>query len=154
MATLSYGDQTDTYSARTNASGHTSRDLGATIFVWLAWAFAAMFWGFSLTTGFGIMQALGHPANSGIGAGEADAGGVGWMLINFVGVIVLGGALAFGAYRYATRDKRKDPMTEASTAALYDTIEQEGGDDASTRSPEERSSTERDAYRTSQSDLR
>ncbi|WP_374472539.1 hypothetical protein [Phenylobacterium sp.] len=156
MATLPYSDRTDTYSAeRSDAGAHRTRDVGATIFVWLAWAAAAIFWGFALTTAFGILSSLGHPAADGLDAGEADVGGIGWMTINFIGgLIILGGALAYGAYRYASRDKRLDPVTEAATHALYDTIERQGGEDRTTRSPEAREPMERDAYRASQSDLR
>ncbi|HEY8614730.1 hypothetical protein [Phenylobacterium sp.] len=156
--TLPYSDQTETpsYSAvRVDVVEHRQRDVGATVFVWLAIALALAFWAANLTALFGILGALGHPAADGLDAGEADVGGLGWMTINFVGgLLILGGALAYGAYRYASRDKRLDPMTEASTAALYDNIERQGGDDTSSRSPEDRSPMERDAYRTSQSDLR
>jgi hypothetical protein len=152
MATLSYTDQSTPY-AETRADGAhrqagygAHRDLGATIFVWVAWAAAAFFWGVTLTTAFNI---LGTPAPAqALGPGEADAGGVGWGLMNFVGVIILGMAIAYGAFRYFTRDKRKDPMTEASTHALYDNIERRGGDDESALSPEAHRAEERDAYRT------
>jgi hypothetical protein len=154
--TLPYSDRTDTYAAqRTGADDHRSRDMGATIFVWVAWAVAAIFWGFTLTTAFGILGSLGHPAADGLDAGEVDAGGLGWMAINFVGgLIILGGAIAYGAYRWASRDKRLDPVTEAATHELYDQVERQGGEDMTSRSPEAREPFERDAYRASQSDLR
>jgi hypothetical protein len=146
MSTLDYGD---THSTRPilHLPTRTKPSAGVTAFLWLAWAAVAIFWGFSLTTGFGILSALGHPANSGPGPGEADAGGVSWAMINLVGVAILGAAMAYGAYRYATRDRGKDAMSEASTAALYDIVEAQGGEDLTTRSPEAREPTERDAYR-------
>lgn len=152
MATLSYPDQSTPY-AETRAPeahqepgyGHARRDLGATAFVWLAWAAAAFFWGATLTTAVNI---LGTPAPAqGLGAGEADAGGVGWGLMNFVGVIILGLAIAYGGFRYMTRDKRKDGVTEAATAALYDRVERSGGDDDVSLSPEAHRSEERAAFR-------
>ena len=151
MATLSYGERTDTYGDVVETRG---RDPGATIFTWVAWAAAAIFWGFMLTTGWGIVSAMGSAAANGPGPGETDVGGIGYMTMGFIGgVIVLGGALAYGAYRYASRDRALDPVTEAATHALYDTIERQGGEDLTTRSPEARAPMERDAYRTAQRDL-
>lgn len=122
----------------------TSPGVGGQIFLWVAWAIAAAFWAFSLTTGIGIINSLG-PAD-GPGAGEADAGGVSWLLINFIGgVLILGGALAYGAYRYATRNKANDALTEAATHAEYDMIEAHGGDDEVSRSPEAHRPMDRDA---------
>jgi len=124
----------------------TSPGVGGQIFLWVAWALAAAFWAFSLTTGIGIINSLG-PA-SGPAAGEADVGGISWMLINFIGgVVILGGALAYGVYRYATRNKANDALTEAATHAEYDMIEAGGGDDEVTRSPEAHRPMERDAAR-------
>jgi hypothetical protein len=124
----------------------TSGGVAAKIFLWVAWALAAAFWAFSLTTGIGIINSIG-PAN-GPGPGEADAGGVSWLLINFVGgVLILGGALAYGAYRYSTRNKGNDALTEAATHAEYDMIEANGGDDEVSTSPEAHRPLDRDAVR-------
>lgn len=160
MATLPYSDRTDTYSTTTavqDAGGYgetTAAGVGGKIFIWLAWAFAAAFWAFSLSTGIGILNAMGSPAADAT-AGAVDAGGIGWFLMTVVGgTVVLGVAIAYGLASYLSRDKRKDPMTEAATHALYDTIERQGGDDMTTRSPEERRPEERDAYRDAQRDLR
>lgn len=161
MATLPYSDRTDTYSTTTavqDAGGYgdtTAGGIGGKVFIWLAWALAAAFWAFSLSTGIGILNAMGNPAADAPSAGAVDAGGIGWFLITVVGgTVVLGVAIAYGLASYASRDKRKDPMTEAATHALYDTIERQGGDDMTTRSPEERRPEERDAYRDAQRDLR
>lgn len=137
-----YGDVADDVSApRSNISG-----VGALIFVWIAWAFAAGFWALTLTTAVGIVQSL-RPAD-GPGPGEVDVGGMGWLLMNVIGgLVVLGLAIAYGAWRWGTRDKRKDSATEASTAALYDAIERSGGDDVVSRSPHEHAPEERDSYR-------
>lgn len=160
MATLPYSDRTDTYSTTTaiqDAGGYgesSAGGVGGKIFIWLAWAFAAAFWAFSLSTGIGILNAMGSPAADATG-GAVDAGGLGWFLMTVVGgTVVLGIAIAYGLASYLSRDKRKDPMTEAATHALYDTIERQGGDDMTTRSPEARRPEERDAYRDAQKDLR
>jgi hypothetical protein len=147
MATLSYPDQSTPYGAtRAEAETRTSgrRDIAATIFVWLAWAAAAFFWGMTLTTAFHI---IGTPApNQAVGPGEVDQGGVGWGLMNFVGVIILGLAIAYGMFRYVTRDKRKDAITEASTHALYDRADNVDRHESSL-SPEAHEPEERAAYR-------
>jgi hypothetical protein len=152
MATLTYpdhstpyGDTPATAAHHESGYGHAKRDLGATFFVWLAWAAAAFFWGMTLTT---AAQIMGTPAPSqSLGPGEADAGGVGWGLMNFVGVIILGLAIAYGGFRYMTRDKRKDGVTEAATAALYDRVERSGGDDDVSLSPEAHRTEDRAAFR-------
>ncbi|MCR5879748.1 hypothetical protein [Phenylobacterium sp. J367] len=149
MANLADNDRYDTYSRDAGR-----RDVGVTAFLWAAWAAAAVFWGFLLTTAYGIVQALGHPSD-GLDAGEAGVAGIGWMTINMVGgLVILGGALAWGAYRYASRDRGLDPVTEASTHALYDIVERQGGDDLTSRSPEAREPFERDAFRSAERDMR
>jgi hypothetical protein len=120
---------------------------GEQIFLWLAWTLAFAFWALTMSTFFGILRALSSGVPGGI-QGGVDAGGAGFFLIDVVGgVIVLGVALAWGMARWATRDKRLDPITEASTAALYDRIERGGGEDMTSRSPDARRPEERDAYR-------
>lgn len=135
----------DSY-ARQDAHADRGRgDVGAKIFLWAAWAAAAAFWAFMLTTGIGILNST-RGAN-GPGPGEVDAGGVGWGLMNVVGVVILGLAIAYGAFRYFTRDKRDDALTEAATRAEYDMVEAAGGDDDIHRSPDARSPYDRDAAR-------
>ena len=105
---------------------------------------AAAFWGLTMTTFFGIIRAVQQPSPA--PAGGVDAGGVGYFLISVVGgLVVLGLAIAFGMYQFARRNKALDPMTEASTARLYDIVEREGGEDLTTRSPGARQPGERDA---------
>jgi hypothetical protein len=127
------------------------RDIGAQIFLWLAWALAFGFWALTMSSFFGILEALGSGAPGGLQdglQGGVDAGGVGFFLMDVVGgVVVLGLVLAYGMTRWATRDRRMDPVTEASTAALYDRVERGGGEDMVSRSPDARRPAERDAYR-------
>ena len=49
------------------------------------------------------------------------------VVVYIVGAVVLGLVIAYGAWQYHTRDKRKDAVTEASTRALYDSYEKDGG---------------------------
>lgn len=122
----------------------TSGGVGGQIFLWVAWAVAAAFWAFTLTTGIGIINSIG-PASP-PGPGEADVGGVSWLMITFVGgLLILGGALAFGVYRWSTRDRSRDALTEAATHAEYDMAEAAGGDDDVSRSPETHRPMDRDA---------
>jgi hypothetical protein len=125
----------------------TAGGVAGTIFLWLAWAAAAIFWGFMLTTGAGILAAGDNPA-IGRPGGSADAGGIGWLLIDVIGgMVVLGLAIAWGMSRWASRDKRLDPLTEAATAVEYDMVDAAGGDDDVHRSPSARDPMDRDAVR-------
>jgi len=111
------------------------RSLGEHVFIWLAWAVAAVFWGATLTTMVGIVRAIGQtPAAA---TGGADFGGVAWLIIDVVfGIVLLGAALAFASWMYARRDRRLDPAGELATARLYDAIERQGGEDMTSRSPD------------------
>ena len=144
MAVQTYGDY-DNRPASDDRQATTAGGKAGMVFLWLAWAAAAVFWGFVLSTGVGILQS-GSPEAAQPGGG-ADVGGVSWLVIDVIGVVLLGLALAWGMARWAWRNKTKDPMTEAATRAEYDLIEAHGGDEEITRSPEARRPEERDAYR-------
>ena len=123
----------------------TGSGVGGKIFIWIAWAVAAMFWGFVITSTYGILTASDNPA---IGApgGSADAGGLGFLLMDVIGgVFVLGLAIAWGTARWASRDKSQDPLTEAATRRVYDLAEAAGGDDDIHRGPGARRPEQRDA---------
>jgi hypothetical protein len=45
---------------------------------------------------------------------------IGWEILYGVGALVLFVGLAYGAWQYHTRDRRKDALTEAATRAEYD----------------------------------
>ena len=106
----------------------SQRSLGEHVFIWIAWAMAAAFWGATTTTFLGILRAVSQPSPA--GTGGADFGGIAWLLIDVVGgLLLLGLALAYGSAMYARRSLRLDPVSEAATAALYDRIERQGGED-------------------------
>lgn len=95
-----------------------SNYLGEQIFLWVAWAAAFAFWAFSMQTAIGIMGAImSSPATV---MGAVDLGGIEFVLFSGVGVLVVALAIAYGAARWATRDRSLDPVTEAATAKLYD----------------------------------
>jgi hypothetical protein len=122
------------------------KDAGAQIFIWIAWCLLFAFWTFSMIIDVGIFRALAQGGPGSI-RGGVGPGGAGFFLMTVLGAIVLGIAIAYGAARWATRDRRSDAMTEASTAALYNAIERAGGDDEVARSPESRRPDQRDSYR-------
>jgi hypothetical protein len=143
MAVRPYSDMDNTAYGREEAAPTTSGGVGAKIFLWTAWALAAAFWAFSLTTGVGILRAMGGASAS----GDVGVSGGGWAVMNIVAPVILGMAIAYGAYRYLTRDRSKDALTEAATRAEYDMIEAAGGDEAIDRSPDARDPMDRDAAR-------
>ena len=53
-------------------------------------------------------------------SGAVDAGGASWILMDVFGALLLGLGLAYGLFRYYTRDKRLDPLTEAATRDAYE----------------------------------
>jgi hypothetical protein len=125
MATDTYSDGTTTYEMRTLERDRAEtgyRSVGEQIFLWVAWTAAFAFWAFSMSTFFGILDAIAASPPGGL-MGGMDAGGAGFLLMTVVGVAALGLIIAYGAVRWATRDKSLDPVTEASTAALYDAEE-------------------------------
>lgn len=94
------------------------RSLGEHIFIWCAWALAAFFWGATFTTFGGILEAVARPTPAVVGG--VDFGGVGFLVMDVVGgLLVLGALLAWGSWMYARRDRRLDPLTEAKTAQIY-----------------------------------
>jgi hypothetical protein len=130
MPTDIYSDGTAAYRTdhATYAEVSTYRDPGGLAFIWIAWAIGFAFWAFTMSSFFGIVSALTAGVPGGI-QGGIDAGGAGVLLMEVAGVVILGGAIAWGAARWATRDKSLDPMTEASTAALYDSGNRTASDD-------------------------
>jgi len=123
--------------AKQAAAAPRDRSVGEHAFIWIAWALAAAFWGASLTTMAGILEAVTTPT-PGVSP-DADFGGVAWMLIDVVGgIFLLGGALAYGSMMYARRNRALDRTAEVATANLYNTIERQGGEDMTSRSPDQR----------------
>lgn len=149
MATQTYSDGTTTYysdHANASASARSGYGVGGQIVLWIVWSLAFAFWAFTMSSFFGILSEINRTGAQGL-EGGINAGGAGSLMMVVVGVVVLGAAIAWGAARWATRDKRLDPVTEASTAALYDSIERRGGDEIVSRSPEARAPEERDSFR-------
>ena len=109
------------------------RSVGEHIFIWIAWALAAAFWGATMTSFLGILRTISQPAPGVLGGG--DVGGAGFLLMGLAGFLLLGAALAYGSMMSARRDRSLDSVTEARTAGLYDVLERQGGEDLTSRSP-------------------
>ncbi len=94
------------------------RDPGYLVLTLLLFIAVAGFLPVATMTGGGILQAVAD------GGAAASAGtppsAIPYLLIDVVGVVLLGLGLAYGVYRYHTRDRRLDPLTEAATKAQYD----------------------------------
>jgi hypothetical protein len=93
----------------------------------------------------GIMQAANTPAPD---RPPVDSGGIGWLLQTVVGVVVLGIALAGAAAWTATRNRAKDPITEAATAKIYDAPDRRTADDDPDRAPADRPEAVKQGLRT------
>jgi hypothetical protein len=124
----------------------TYRRLGERAFVWAAWAAAFAFWVFTMSSAAGIFRDVFQPAAD-QAAGGPGGGEFGLMLLALVAFALFALAVAWASIRWAARDKRLDPVTEASTRALYNAVERAGGDDMVTRGPGARKPFGRDSYR-------
>jgi hypothetical protein len=112
------------------------RSVGEHIFIWIAWALAAAFWGATLTTMVQIFRSVGQ-ATPGAGAPGAP-GGTAYLAMVIVAFLVMAGALAYAEFRSA--GSRAGGRREAATAALYNSVERQGGEDMTARSPRRRNS--------------
>jgi hypothetical protein len=115
------------------------RSVGEHIFIWIAWALAAAFWGATLTTMVQIFRTVGQ-TTPGAGAPGAPGapGGTAYLVMVIVAFLVMAGALAYAEFRSA--GSRAGGRREAATAALYNSIERQGGEDMTARSPRRRNS--------------
>ena len=109
------------------------RSVGEHIFIWVAWALAAAFWGASLTTMVEIFRAAGQPGPAVSAPGVP--GGLAYLVLVVVAFLVMAFALAWAEFRAASAAGRRG---EGATAALYNTIERQGGEDQTARSPDGR----------------
>lgn len=111
------------------------RSVGEHIFIWIAWALAAAFWGATLTTMVEIFRAAGQPLASEVSA-PGVPGGSAYLVLVVVAFLVMAFALAYAEIRAAR--SRSGAPEEVATAALYSSIERQGGEDMTSRSPDRR----------------
>lgn len=124
----------------------TYRRPGEQAVIWILWALAFAFWAFSFSSAIGIFHEVFQPAAEQVPGGPGG-GELGLILLAGVAFFLFAVGLIWASIRAAGRDKGLDATTEASTRALYDTVERAGGDDMVTRSPGARKPFERDSYR-------
>ena len=121
MASAPYDDRAGSYPQDQVAAPQRERSVGEHIFIWIAWALAAIFWGASMTTFAGILrdagQAVVQPSAPGAPGGMVY---LGFVVVAFVVVSL---AFAYASLRTA-RTGGPDVYSEAATAALYDHSEQ------------------------------
>ena len=124
MARMSLNDRSDA-----RAAVREERSVGEHIFIWIAWAVAAAFWGATLTTMVEIFRAAGRalPAVAATGA----PGGSAYLILVVTAFLALALAMAYASIRSAT--SRSGAVGEAATAALYDSVERQGGEEMSGR---------------------
>lgn len=124
--------------AHARAEERESRSVGEHIFIWVGWALAAAFWGAALTTMVEIFRSAGRTVTT-VSAPGAP-GGMAYLAMVVIAFVILGLAIAYGAIRSAMGPPGSG---EAATAALYNSIERQGGEDMTSRSPD-RTRAERD----------
>lgn len=111
MATQTYPDRfiaggPGVHEARTARGGY---EMGGRVFLWLAWAAACGLWALTMSSFVGILTALSG----------TQGGGSAWLPMA-AGVAIFVAAIIWIAAHLASRDQRLNPVTEASTAALYE----------------------------------
>lgn len=104
------------------------RSVGEHIFIWVAWALAAAFWGMVLTTMVEIFRAAGQPGPD-VGA-PGVPGGFAYLVMVVVAFLVMALALAWAEFRAR---EASGGGGEAATAALYNEIDRQGEDDFARR---------------------
>jgi H+/Cl- antiporter ClcA len=110
------------------------RSVGEHIFIWIAWAVAAAFWGLAMTTMVQIFRTVGQSVQGG-GAPGAP-GGIGYLVFVIVAFLVMAFALVWAQVRTASR--RSDAPAEAAAAALYNSIDRQVGEATAGRTPDRR----------------
>lgn len=119
MASAPYDDRLSPY-AREQDRAPRDRSLGEHVFIWIAWALAAAFWGASMTIFAGILrdasQSVAAPAAPGA------PGGMVYLAFVIAAFAVVALALAYASLRTA-RMGRLEATSQSATAALYDRIE-------------------------------
>jgi hypothetical protein len=121
-----YGRERDDDPREHSLGDHSARErsLGEHVFIWIAWALAAGFWGASMTMFIGILRDAGQA----VAAPDAPGapGGMGYLAFVVIAFLVVAGALAYASLRTA-RMGGLEARSQAATADLYDRIERDGG---------------------------
>ncbi|HKR88767.1 MAG TPA: hypothetical protein VJS38_11395 [Phenylobacterium sp.] len=124
---------------RTHADAHhrpaaRERSLGEHIFIWIAWALAAAFWGATLTTMVEIFRTAAQPGPA-VAAAPGAPGGSAYLVFVIVAFLVMAVALAWAEIRAASGSGGRG---ERATAALYNSIERQGGEELTAHASDRR----------------
>jgi hypothetical protein len=128
MARMSLNDR-----SYARAAVREERSVGEHIFIWIAWAVAAAFWGASLTTMVEIFRAAGRALPVTMASAP---GGSGYLILVVAAFLALALSIAYASIRSAT--SRSGGVREVATAALYDSVERQRGEEVAARSAEQR----------------
>ncbi len=122
MASAPYDESNSAY-GRERGDTPRERSLGEHVFIWIAWALAAAFWGASMTMFMGILrdasQAVAAPSVQGA------PGGMGYLAFVVAAFVVVTVVLAYASLRSA-RAGGLEARSQAATAELYDRLERNG----------------------------
>ena len=103
------------------------RSVGEHVFIWIAWALAAIFWGATATIFTGILsdasQAVQAPSAPGV------PGGMGYLALVVIAFVAVTLALAYASLRTAWTG-RLERRSQADAAAPYDRADSRRGDSA------------------------
>jgi len=114
------------------------RSVGEHIFIWIAWALAAAFWGMTLTTVVEIFRSAAQSTPQ--IAVPGAPGGSAFLVLVVVAFLVMAFALAYAEIRAA--GAHSTGRGEAATSALYNSIEAQGGEDLTTHGANRRGQDE------------
>jgi hypothetical protein len=117
-------DETTAQPAGADDAPPRERSLGEHVFLWLAWALAAAFWGAALTTFMGIIRAAGQPVAAPVAAGAP--GGMGYLALVIAAFAIVALTLAYASLRTA-RPGVSEARSERRAVELYDAVERRDG---------------------------
>jgi H+/Cl- antiporter ClcA len=125
MASGPYHDASATYGR--DAEAPRERSVGEHIFIWVAWAAAAVFWGAMLSSIVGILQAAAQVTPTVRAPGMP--GGMPYLALVILAFLFVALALLYAEFRTAQTSRRIDAASEAGAAALYSRVERQGGEE-------------------------
>jgi hypothetical protein len=125
MASGPYHDASATYGR--DAEAPRERSIGEHIFIWVAWAVAAIFWGATLTSILGILQAAGQATPTVRAPGMP--GGMAYLALVILAFVSVAAALLYAEFRTARASRRIDAASEVGGAAPYSRVERLGGEE-------------------------
>jgi hypothetical protein len=125
MASGPYHDASATYGR--DAEAPRERSVGEHIFIWVAWALAAVFWGATLSSIAGILRASGQATPAVRASGMP--GGMAYLALVILAFAAVALTLLYAEFRTARASRRIGAASETGPAALYSRVERQGGEE-------------------------